>query len=176
MKLSGKKIYIQLLNVHNLGNGYMDWMNNPLVTRHLESRWTSYDKESLEGYVRSMNNSPNDYLFGIFDIQESKHIGNIKIGSIHPVHRYAYLGLIIGDETYWGRGIASEAIKLAVNYSFKHLNLNKLVAGMYESNVVSVKTFQKNGFQRVGHYKKHVFSEGKYLDMFTMELLKSDNE
>ena len=40
-----------------------------------------------------------------------KHIGNIKLGPINWIHRYGDISLLIGDKDYWGKGIATEAIR-----------------------------------------------------------------
>ena len=55
------------------------------------------------------------------------------------MHRFADIGIIIGDDAYWGRGFASEAIKLVISYAFDRLKLHKLTAGCYATNAGATK-------------------------------------
>ena len=117
-----------------------------------------------------MNNSDNNILFAIVDKESEKHIGNIKLGNIHPVHKYADIGLIIGDKSYWGQGIATNAISLVSKYAFNNLNLRKVFAGVYENNIGSIKAFEKCGFKKAYVKKDTYFFDGKYIDALVFEL------
>lgn len=169
MRNEKKGIFIRQLLPEDIGDNYRAWMNDPEVTKFLESRWKVYQHEDLETFVNSIRASENDYLFGIFLTGNDEHIGNIKIGNINRIHRYADLGLIIGAKQYWGRGYATEAIHLATEYAFQELDLNKLIAGIYAPNVGSHKAFEKAGFRLVGHYCEHRFYNGKFVDEILME-------
>ena len=47
---------------------------------------------------------------------------------------------------YWGRGIATEGLRLAVRKAFDEIGLEQLSANCLEANVASVRVLQKNGF------------------------------
>jgi len=146
MFVRGKKIYLKLLTIEDVSDDYVNWMNDNKVTEFLESRWKAYTLEDLKEYVKTMNESQNNFLFGIFDQENDKHIGNIKIGNINYFHRYGDIGLLVGNKDYWGKGVATEAIGLVTKYGFEELNLNKVFAGMYSLNKGSYEAFIKNGF------------------------------
>src|SRR5205814_2669717 len=97
-----------------------------------------------------------------------QHIGNIKLGPIHWIHRYAEIGLLIGEKSCWGQGYASEAIRLVTTYAFERLNLHKVTAGCYATNVGSVRAFEKAGFVREGVRPRHCFCEGTYVDLILL--------
>lgn len=168
-------IMLKLLNESDVGEGYMTWMSDPEVTKYLESRWQSHTLDSLRSFVRTVNDGSTNFLFGIFDVKEKRHIGNIKIGPIHPIHRYGDIGLIIGEKDYWGRGIATMAISLIVEYAFAELNLHKVTASMYEPNQGSYRAFLKNGFNEIGRRKSHCFSQGEYVDLIILEKIKPEH-
>ncbi len=174
MKHIGKKIFIRLLSPEDVTQEYVNWMQDEEIVQYLESRWRVSTIEDIKEYVKTINNSPNDFLLGIFDKENSEHIGNIKIGSINQIHRYADIGFIIGNKKYWGKGIASEAIELATKFAFEELNLNKLIAGIYEGNIGSTKALIKMGYREVGILKKHRFCKGKYVDEILVEKCKED--
>jgi RimJ/RimL family protein N-acetyltransferase len=109
-----------------------------------------------------------DDLFGIFDKESDQHIGNIKLGPINWFHRYAEIGLIIGNKDFWGKGVATDSITLISLYAFNTLNLHKVTAGCYASNIGSKKAFLKAGFDVDGVRKSHCFSQGKWEDLILL--------
>lgn len=164
-----KQILIRQLVPGDVGDSYLAWMNDPEVTRFLESRWKPHSHDDLVSFVSSVRASGTDFLFGIFLADSGEHIGNIKIGNINPIHHYADLGLVIGAKRYWGMGYATEAIRLATEYAFTELNLNKLIAQIYAPNVGSQKAFEKAGYRVVGHYTRHRFYQGQFVDAVLVE-------
>jgi RimJ/RimL family protein N-acetyltransferase len=116
-----------------------------------------------------MNESRSDFLFGIFLSKTGQHIGNIKIGQIHPVHRYADVGLLIGERTCRGRGYGTQAIVLATSYAFSELHLNSLTAGIYAPNLSSYRAFIKAGWEDAGRYRRHRFFEGSFIDQINVQ-------
>lgn len=176
----GEEIKLKLLNEDDVDQNYLDWMNDSEVVQYLESRWISYTLEDLREYVKNVKKSDREFLLGVFDKKSSEHIGNVKIGDINWIHRFGSIGIVIGKKDYWGKGIGTEAIRLATKYAFSELNLNKLIAGVYENNIGSQKIFEKNGYRKVGVYKNHRFcglGEGNkigMIDEYIYELLRSD--
>lgn len=162
--IRGKQIFLRRLTEEDATQEYVDWMNDPEINQYLESRFYTQTIESTKVFIRSVTND-NNYQFGIFLNESGKHIGNIKIGSINHYHRYADIGFLIGDKSYWGRGIATEAVKLATDFAFKTLKLHKLTGGLYEPNMGSMRTFLKNGYKEEGRLKNQYLLNGKYIDV-----------
>lgn len=57
------------------------------------------------------------------------------------------LGYWLG-RAYWGRGIASEAVKLLSAYALRERGLRRLEAYVFAPNVVSARVLEKCGFTR----------------------------
>lgn len=161
--LYGKKIYLRRLTEDDASEDYVLWMNDPDINQYLESRFYTHTIESTKAFIRSVTND-NNYQFGIFDKETGKHIGNIKIGSINPYHKYADIGFLIGEKSYWGKGLATEAIKLATDFAFNTLKLHKLWGGLYSPNIGSLRAFQKNGYEQEGVKKSQYLLNGVYYD------------
>ena len=163
--LKGSTIILEQISFHHISKNYLDWLNDYEMVKYTESRHTVHTMESLKNFVTHVNNESN-YCFAIIDIQSGKHIGNIKIGNIHPIYKYADVGLIIGDKNFHGKGIATEALKLCVEFAFKQLKLHRLYAGIYDVNIGSIKAFEKAGFVREGCEKEKYLFEGKRIDSY----------
>jgi RimJ/RimL family protein N-acetyltransferase len=173
--LKGKNILLRKLSIEDATAEYLGWLNDYETSKYTESRHFVHTMESLKNFVAHVNNE-NNYCFAITDIHSGKHIGNIKIGNIHQIYKYADVGLIIGDKNYWGKGIATEAIQLCIEFAFKRLKLHRLWAGIYDVNVGSIKAFEKAGFVREGCEKEKCLFEGKRVDCYIYGIINESVE
>jgi len=168
-EIKGVRIYLAGLDPQQISSQYQAWMKDAEVLRFLDNPSGDYSLKGLEEYVRQMNESPKDYLFGIFLNDSDEHIGNIKIGNVHSVHRRGDIGLVIGAKRLWGFGYGTEAIDLVTKYAFEVLYLNKVYAGILKMNVGSAKAFMKAGYREIGHLERHDFHQGMFADSIMVE-------
>jgi RimJ/RimL family protein N-acetyltransferase len=92
------------------------------------------------------------------------HVGGIGLRKKHFGHSRE-VGYWIG-EPYWGRGYATEAIRLITEFGFNELKLERIQAHVFESNIASEKALLKNGFAfeallKKMHEKNGVFYNSK---------------
>lgn len=170
----GERIYLKQLLPQDVTEEYVGWLNDPEINQFLELRFEKQTLESVKDYVDKLSKDPSNLMFGIFLKENDKHIGNIKIGSINNLHKFAEIGFLIGDREMWGKGYASEAIKLASDYGFQKLKLHKIYAGCYSNNMGSAKALQKAGFEIEGVRKKMFLCGNEYVDDILLGKLTSD--
>ena|SRR5215217_2137080 len=72
-------------------------------------------------------------------------VGTIGIKDIDYVKKKANIGYWIGKQ-YQGKGIATECVKLVVNYAFDVLKLKEISAYVFPNNNPSIRVLEKNGF------------------------------
>ena len=72
-----------------------------------------------------------------------------------------------------GKGLATEAIGLTVDFAFKKLNLRKIISAVYANNPGSIKAFKKNGFSIEGRTKKRYFYRGDYVDSILLGITRN---
>ena len=60
----------------------------------------------------------------------------------------ADVGYIL-DQAYWGRGIATEALRACLRYGFEHLRLEIIGAGALRANSASLRVIEKAGLHPV---------------------------
>jgi RimJ/RimL family protein N-acetyltransferase len=76
---------------------------------------------------------------------------------------------------YWGKGIATIAVKQVVEVAFKEFPyLERLEAQVNVENVASQRVLEKAGFQREGVLRKYCFIKGKSRDMVMFSVLSND--
>lgn len=169
--IEGERLLLREVRPDDVGERYYYWMNNSEITRYLETRFFPNTVEGLREYVTSKLEDRYCIFLAIILKENNCHIGNIKLGPIDWIHRTAEIGLMIGERECWGRGFATEAIKMVRDYGFNVLNLRKLTAGCYDANQGSLKAFQKVGFEIEGVRKQQVFCEGHYMDLLLLGLI-----
>lgn len=173
-KIIGKKCCLRQIELTDCTQSYVQWLNDPEINRHLETRWNRQDMESIKDFVQFQRNNDHSILFAIITKNANKHIGNIKIGPIHPHYLFADISYLIGEKSFWNKGIASEAINLACKFGFEELGLRKIEAGAYATAVGSWKALEKNGFIREATLRGNIISEGKVIDVYRYGLLKCE--
>lgn len=75
-----------------------------------------------------------------------KAIGTVNIRNVTSVDAEA--GKMIGDKEFWGKGYASEAFKLWIDYCIKDLKLTRLFIVTNEHNISNIKLNEKLGFKK----------------------------
>lgn len=169
--INGERIFLREVRLTDVNETYYQWMNDPEITQYLESRFFPQSIESISEFVKKQTEDQSVVFLAVLLKKNGLHIGNIKLGPIDWVHRFAEVGILIGDKACWGKGYGNEAIGLVVKYAFKTLNLHRLVANCYQVNQGAIKAFQKNGFEIEGVWKKHHFCNGKYTDAILLGIL-----
>lgn len=162
--IKGERLYLREIRLSDVDGPYHRWMNDPEVTRFLESRFSKNTKPEMRKFVRQALKNPGILFLAIVLKKGDRHIGNIKLGPINRMHKNADIGILIGEKDCWGKGYATEAIKLLSDHAFRKLKLHKLTAGCYANNTGSAKAFEKAGFELEGRRKGQWRCDGKYVD------------
>jgi len=90
-------------------------------------------------------------------------IGLVKQTDIYK--RTAEIGYWIG-EPFWGKGIATKAVKLIVNYGFNDLRLVRIFTGVFDYNIASQRVLSKVGFKLEGIFENSVVKNGEICDEY----------
>ena len=88
-------------------------------------------------------------------------IGLILNGDVYI--KSAEIGYWLG-ESFWGKGISTEAVGQMTEYAFYYFDLVRLYAEVFESNKASMRVLEKNGYYLEGVRRKAVFKNEKLMD------------
>ncbi|WP_029687192.1 spermidine N1-acetyltransferase [Tatumella saanichensis] len=98
---------------------------------------------------------------------QGQNAGLVELVEINHVHRRAEFQIII-DPAHQGKGLASQAAKLAMEYGFSVLNLYKLYLIVDEENEKAIHIYSKLGFEIEGVLKHEFFINGEYRNTIRM--------
>ena len=81
------------------------------------------------------------FVFAIIERATERFVGCMGIHPM-PAHNRAEVGYWIGVP-YWGRGLATAALRLIIQFGFEELKLNRIAAGHFPHNPASGRVMQK---------------------------------
>jgi ribosomal-protein-alanine N-acetyltransferase len=114
------------------------------------------------------------YEFGIWENGSGALVGRISLGGIsRGALQNAYLGYGV-DLEQGGRGIATQAVKLAVDVAFDELSLHRVQAAVVPENKASARVLQKAGFREEGLARRYLFLDGQWKDHRMFALTTDD--
>ena len=131
-----------------------------------------YTMLDADNYIRVVQAQPYVQNFAIEVAREA--VGGVGIVPLTDVERLsAEVGYWLGED-YWGRGIASEAVALLVDYVFRETGIIRLFASVYEYNPASMKVLEKVGFTRQAILRDAAIKNGRVIDMYYYDLVKRE--
>jgi [ribosomal protein S5]-alanine N-acetyltransferase len=83
------------------------------------------------------------------------------------------IGYFLAEE-YWGKGIATKAIKAATSYAFREFDIVRIYAEPYSDNQGSRKALEKSGFKLEAILKNYVIKNGIIKDSCIYSVLRED--
>ena len=96
-------------------------------------------------------------------------VGVVHFHSIDKGQGSAEYGIYIGEDDALGKGYASEAADLALEYAKETLGLKKVILRAFASNVTAIKSYVHAGFVKTEDVPEVLCSDGQKDDMIIME-------
>ncbi|MCB0344586.1 MAG: GNAT family N-acetyltransferase [Bdellovibrionales bacterium] len=163
-----RDILIRPITENDATEKYAAWLNDPEVAKYLETVFDSVSVSDVLDYCRSMIAATNQLLFAIIRKGNLEHVGNIKLGNINWHHRFADLGIMIGQREYWGKGYGRQACLLLLRCAFEDLSLNKVILGVHADHLGAIHLYESLGFEREGVHKNLLRQKDSFHDKVLM--------
>jgi [ribosomal protein S5]-alanine N-acetyltransferase len=91
-------------------------------------------------------------------------VGQINFSNIvRGPFQAAYLGYQI-DAAHQGKGLMTEALRLAVGFMFDRYRLHRIMANYIPDNIRSARVLERLGFEREGYARDYLFIDGAWRD------------
>ena len=157
-------IKIRTLKLSDIDEEYISWFqNNDGHLDYYTGSGRSFKKDDLlEQFEQSLIDKKNIFL--LIETLNGKKIGNVRIGPVDIKNETSDLVCMIGDRTFLGKGLATEAIKIASAMAFNDFGIHRLHGGMIESNIPSIKAYTKAGWSIEATMKDYYYIQGKRQD------------
>ena len=100
-------------------------------------------------------------------------VGLVELIELDYIHRRGEFQIIIAPGAQ-GRGYATIATRLAVDYAFSVLNLRKIYLIVDKSNVAAIHVYEKCGFAHEAELIEEFFGNGAYHNALRMCMFQND--
>ena len=147
--------------------------NSRQVWRNLRDRFPyPYTAADAERWTREAPSTIPETHFAIAVGAEA--VGGAGLELQQDVHRRsAEIGYWLG-EPYWGRGIATEAVRALTAFGFRMFDLCRIYACVFEWNPASMRVLEKAGYSLEGRLRKSVTKDGQTIDQLLYAILRED--
>ncbi|RAJ33467.1 GNAT family N-acetyltransferase [Pedobacter cryoconitis] len=172
--IEGDRIFLRALKEQDVEGNYSLWLNDPEITYFNSHGRFPMTADKLLKYVSHINSSQTDFVLAVIDKQTSMHIGNISLQNVSWIDRNAEIAFLLGDKTFWGKGIMEEAAILILKHGFRILNLHRIYCGTSAENLGMQKLAKKIGMIQEGLRRDAIFKQGKYIDIMEFGILSNE--
>jgi len=146
--------------------------DNRRIWRNLTNRFPHpYRHEDAIAWIDVANQKPADARHCAI-LLEGEVAGSVGFQRLEDLAtRTAEIGYWIG-EPFWGRGLATEALRRATAQAFDEFDFVRLQAGVLAWNPASCRVLEKVGYALEARLQKQVYKDGEVCDLLLYVLLR----
>lgn len=150
------------------------WGNDLEIMNPLNAPVRDMPRDYLANYASSFDNEHRN-LIGIFEKAAGTHIGFFII-EIDRVHLCATFNVVVGDKTWWGKGVVNETRAVLLDHFFERRGIEKALGSPLARNFPAVFNYKAQGWRHEGTFRDHRVSltDGTRLDQYQFGLLRED--
>lgn len=145
--------------------------NSRKVSLNMRDRFPHpYSHADAEEWVRTASAETPVINFAI--VVAGAAVGGIgfELGT-DVFRRSAEIGYWLGEE-FWGRGIATEAVRAMTEYAFARFGVCRIHAVVFEWNPASMRVLEKAGYTCEGRRRMSVTKDGRTIDSFLYAVVR----
>ena len=172
--LEGKRLYLRGLSLEDAEGAYPEWLNDEDVCRGNGHHLFPYGREQAREFIRSTWNDRSAVTLAMVLREGQRHIGNVALQHIHPVHRTAEFAILLGDRECWGKGYGREAGLLLCCHGFRALQLHRVGCGTFADNEGMPGLARALGMKEEGRRRQAVWKDGRYVDVVEFGVLAEE--
>jgi RimJ/RimL family protein N-acetyltransferase len=149
------------------------WFDNPDMAQ-ANGPYRPSSETKFGQWLAGANGDPTRVLFAIRKRSDLRLLGHVHIGNIQTAMRSADIGLAIGQPADRGQGYGEEALRLAVAYCWRELNLQRVALQVLGNNPGAQRVYAKAGFEVEGRLRRATYVDGQFHDVLVMAMLRPD--
>lgn len=154
----------------DISSDYIGWLNNKDLVRFSNQRFMTHDESSCRDFFTSVNRSNSVFLAieyeapGVTGSLSTALVGTMTV-HFNQHHGTADMGILVGEPSVTGLGVASAAWGMAMNHALAIPEVRKVTAGTLSCNQPMLGVIRKSGMQPDGIRVDQELVEGVAFDM-----------
>jgi len=146
-----------ILSLVRYANNRKIWINLRDIFPH---PYTRAEAEKWIAICKSNRGSTTNFAIEL----QGEAIGGIGCRLLDDVDcKTTEIGYWLG-EPFWGRGIATAALKRTTEYAFQTFRLERVQAHVFAWNPASARVLEKCGYVLEGRLRRSIFKDGRLAD------------
>ncbi len=172
--LQTKRFALRSLTPNDASERWINWLKDPEVMGPLNAPIRAWATQQLKAHIASADNNQR-YLVGIFDLAGQVQIGFFMI-EVEPFHRRAVFNVVIGEKSWWGKGVINETRGALLDEFFNNRGIEKAAGMPLARNFPAVFNYKAQGWHHEGTLRGHCISTsgGPRLDQYQFGLTKDE--
>jgi len=172
--LRGERVYLRPAERSDLAL-FVRWLTDAEVARHLAFRSPISQAMEDKWFDQMVERQGRDqYHFVICLVEGGRPIGATDLREISLEDGHAAFGIMIGDKAEWSHGYGTDALNAICDFGFGQLRLERIELDVYANNPRAQRSYEKAGFRREGTLRHGHFSDGRFVDVERMALLREE--
>lgn len=143
--------------------------NDRALQALLLARVRGSDEGQVRQWLRDRSSATDSLFFVIADAASGNCIGYAQLAAIDWVDRNGNLGICIAP-AHQGRGVGAQTLALLMEALRATWSIRKVSLRVRTDNLRAIRCYERFGFAHCGLQHRHVYLDGKWLDVALMEL------
>ncbi len=137
--------------------------NNRKIWLNLRDRFPHpYLRKHGQEFIRYARQESSEHAFAI--VVDDAAVGGVGFIVKSDVDRVtAEIGYWLGED-FWGRGIATEAVRAITRYAIERYQLTRLFGVVFDRNPASARVLEKAGYVFEARLRRSAIKEGQVID------------
>lgn len=170
----GQRVDLKEITMDN-ASALFELRSSDDVMQYIERPRTKNIQEAMD-MIQKMDEfaiTGNGFTWGVFLKGSNTMIGTMGFYRIEKENLRGEVGYLSHPD-YWGKGLMSEALKLALDIGFNQIKFHSIAACINPKNESSRKLLLKHHFQKEAYHRENLFFNNKFYDSEIFALLVSD--
>ena len=140
-----QRFILRPLCVNDVTDQYFSWLQDIAAQRFIINASLQKNLDDLRTYVAERESRDDILFLGIFT-RSGDHIGNLKYEAINIETGSTIMGILIGETSWRGKGVALEVINASAIWLKSNKNIKRIELGVNMQNQAGIKAYKKLGF------------------------------
>jgi [ribosomal protein S5]-alanine N-acetyltransferase len=153
-----QRFLLRELRESDVTHRYLSWFADADAKRNISAAAAMDTIAALKQYVCEREGRADVLFLGIFCREDGMHIGNIKYEPIDTDLGVAVMGILIGEPSFRGKGVAREVLLATGAYLREQRAVRVIELGVHATNAAAIAAYERVGFRRDREAPSHADS------------------
>jgi RimJ/RimL family protein N-acetyltransferase len=147
------------------------WLNDPEVTATLASNFGVTRIMESDYFDRIERSRASELVWAVLD-EAGGHVGFTSLSGLGTPERCAVGGLFLGERDCWGRGYATETVRVRNRFAFEEAGVHRVEG--HTINPAMSRVYEKCGYVREGAWRRKLWRGGCWRDAVLFAILDEE--